>query len=392
MKNEIIPEYGYLSLNHVGEQLCGDSVAVVQPDENTQILVLADGMGSGVKANILSTLTATMMSTMLARNVAFDDCVETILSTLPVCKEREANYCTFTAISVSGGRHAEIYNYDNPEPFLIRGGKSQPLYFLTGEVAGKQIDRAALEVEPGDCIVMMSDGCIHAGVGVTLNYGWELPQIMNFMQANYRADASAKNLATLLVDRCNALYEDKPGDDTSCAVVRIRERKQVNIMFGPPSKPRDDEKACSLFFGLEGKHIVCGGTTAKIAADFLGKPVITSDLEPDPEIPPISTVEGIDLVTEGIVTMNRVVIYAKDYLADNSSFEKWSYKKDGASQIARMLFETATDVNLFIGKAVNPAHQNMQQLSFDVKMRLVDELIDCLEKMGKYSLYKCFYL
>ena len=86
MKNEIIPEYGYLSLNHVGEQLCGDSVAVVQPDENTQILVLADGMGSGVKANILSTLTATMMSTMLARNVAFDDCVETILSTLPVCK------------------------------------------------------------------------------------------------------------------------------------------------------------------------------------------------------------------------------------------------------------------------------------------------------------------
>ena len=101
MKNEIIPEYGYLSLNHVGEQLCGDSVAVVQPDENTQILVLADGMGSGVKANILSTLTATMMSTMLARNVAFDDCVETILSTLPVCKEREANYCTFTAISVS---------------------------------------------------------------------------------------------------------------------------------------------------------------------------------------------------------------------------------------------------------------------------------------------------
>ena len=144
MKNEIIPEYGYLSLNHVGEQLCGDSVAVVRPDENTQILVLADGMGSGVKANILSTLTATMMSTMLARNVAFDDCVETILSTLPVCKEREANYCTFTAISVSGGRHAEIYNYDNPEPFLIRGGKSQPLYFLTGEVAGKQIDRAAL--------------------------------------------------------------------------------------------------------------------------------------------------------------------------------------------------------------------------------------------------------
>ena len=368
----------------MGEQLCGDSVAVVQPDENTQILVLADGMGSGVKANILSTLTATMMSTMLARNVAFDDCVETILSTLPVCKEREANYCTFTAISVSGGRHAEIYNYDNPEPFLIHGRKSQPLYFLTGEVAGKQIDRVSCEVEPGDCIVMMSDGCIHAGVGVTLNYGWELPQIMNFMQANYRADASAKNLATLLVDRCNALYEDKPGDDTSCAVVRIRERKQVNIMFGPPSKPRDDEKACSLFFGLEGKHIVCGGTTSSIVGKYLGKPVRASLTFERSDVPPIAEIEGVDLVTEGVITLSKVIEYAKDAMDKNELYETWSFQRDGASLICRLLFEEATDINFFVGRAVNPAHQNPDlPINFNIKMNIVDELSDCLRKMGK---------
>lgn len=383
MKNEIIPEYGYLSLNHVGEQLCGDSVAVVQPDENTQILVLADGMGSGVKANILSTLTATMMSTMLARNVAFDDCVETILSTLPVCKEREANYCTFTAISVSGGRHAEIYNYDNPEPFLIRGGKSQPLYFLTGEVAGKQIDRAALEVEPDDCIVMMSDGCIHAGVGVTLNYGWELPQIMNFMQANYRKDASAKNLATLLVDRCNALYEDKPGDDTSCAVVRIRERKQVNIMFGPPSKPRDDEKACSLFFGLEGKHIVCGGVTAAVAARYLGKEILPDNVNMDETIPPMSIIDGVDLVTEGMLTLQRVTEYAEDYLGRNSRSFDWNCSLDGASLIASALFEEATDINFFIGTAMNTAYQDEAEYGYKLKMKIGEKLVSQLRAMNK---------
>ena len=383
MKNEIIPEYGYLSLNHVGEQLCGDSVAVVQPDENTQILVLADGMGSGVKANILSTLTATMMSTMLARNVAFDDCVETILSTLPVCKEREANYCTFTAISVSGGRHAEIYNYDNPEPFLIRGGKSQPLYFLTGEVAGKQIDRAALEVEPGDCIVMMSDGCIHAGVGITLNYGWELPQIMNFMQANFRKDASAKNLATLLVDRCNALYEDKPGDDTSCAVVRIRERSQANIMFGPPSKPRDDEKACSLFFGLEGKHIVCGGVTAAVAARYLGKEILPDNVNMDETIPPMSIIDGVDLVTEGMLTLQRVTEYAEDYLGRNSRSFDWNCSLDGASLIASALFEEATDINFFIGTAMNTAYQDEAEYGYKLKMKIGEKLVSQLRAMNK---------
>ena len=357
MKNEIIPEYGYLSLNHVGEQLCGDSVAVVQPDENTQILVLADGMGSGVKANILSTL--------------------------PVCKEREANYCTFTAISVSGGRHAEIYNYDNPEPFLIRGGKSQPLYFLTGEVAGKQIDRAALEVEPGDCIVMMSDGCIHAGVGVTLNYGWELPQIMNFMQANFRKDASAKNLATLLVDRCNALYEDKPGDDTSCAVVRIRERSQANIMFGPPAKPRDDEKACSLFFGLEGKHIVCGGVTAAVAARYLGKEILPDNVNMDETIPPMSIIDGVDLVTEGMLTLQRVTEYAEDYLGRNSRSFDWNCSLDGASLIASALFEEATDINFFIGTAMNTAYQDEAEYGYKLKMKIGEKLVSQLRAMNK---------
>lgn len=135
--------------------------------------------------------------------------------------------------------------------------------------------------------------------------------------------------------------------------------------------------------------MVCGGTTAKLAAAYLGKDVTTSDRMPDPDIPPISAVEGVDLVTEGIVTMDRVLTYAKDYLAGNAQFEEWSYKKDGASLISRMLFETATDVNLFIGRAVNPAHQNLP-FNFEVKMRLVSELVDCLQKMGKIVLINYF--
>ena len=381
--NDLVSEYGWLSVNHVGEQLCGDNVAVVEPDERTQILVLADGMGSGVKANILSTLTATMMSTMLARNVSFDECVRTIIETLPVCKIRKVAYSTFTAVQVRDGRFIEIRNYDNPSPFLIRNGRTQALDYTSDTISGKEIRQCSLTAEPGDCIVMMSDGAINAGVGVTLNYGWELPEIMQFMDANYRKDASAKTLATLLVDRCNALYGYEPGDDTTCAVVRIREKGYVNLMFGPPTKPEDDERMTSLFFAKEGMHIVSGGTTAKIAARHLGQKIIPDNVNMDESIPPMSILKGADLVTEGMLTLQRVLKYAEDFLGPNTEYAHWRSSLDGASLIASALFEDATDVNFYIGCAMNPDHQDEEAVGYRLKMRLVDDLAECLRKMNK---------
>ena len=140
----------------------------------------------------------------------------------------------------------------------------------------------------------------------------------------------------------------------------------------------------SLFFSKEGKHIVCGGTTSSIAAKYLGKKVIPSLNFEDPEIPPIAEIEGVDLVTEGVFTVNKVLEYAKDYLKSNESYTHWGYKRDGASLISRMLFEEATDINFYVGRAVNPAHQNPDlPINFNIKMNLVEELSQCLKEMGK---------
>jgi hypothetical protein len=140
----------------------------------------------------------------------------------------------------------------------------------------------------------------------------------------------------------------------------------------------------SLFFSKAGKHIVCGGTTSSIVANYLRKPItVSKNFEPG-GLPPISFIEGVDLVTEGVVTMNKVVEYAKDYIGENEMFEHWSFKKDGASLISRMLFEEATDINIFVGRAINPAHQNPDlPISFNLKMSIVKELEACLTKMGK---------
>ena len=158
----------------------------------------------------------------------------------------------------------------------------------------------------------------------------------------------------------------------------------MNILFGPPSNRDDADRMMSLFFSKEGKHIICGGTTSSIAAKYLGKPIKTSLRFEVSDVPPIAEIEGVDLVTEGVITVNKVLEYARDALGENKLYEKWGFGHDGASLICRLLFEEATDINFYVGRAVNPAHQNPDlPINFNIKMNLVEELSKCLKQMGK---------
>lgn len=382
--NNLCTDIGYYSLNHVDEQLCGDQVSVVKPDDDTEIVVLADGLGSGVKACILSTLTSKIISTMMAQSMPVEECVSTIASTLPVCKVRGVAYSTFTILKIYGSEEAEIIQYDNPHVIMLRDGKNYVYPETATEMGGKTIYRSKIKLMENDVFILMSDGCVHAGVGMALNYGWQRDNIIEYMEKNYSEDYTAKALTTVLLDECNKLYGYKPGDDTTVCSVKIRKRQQINLMIGPPADPKDVTKMMSLFFSKQGKHIVCGGTTSSLAGQYLGKPVLPSLDYLDPEIPPIATIDGVDLVTEGVITINRVLEYAQNYVTDNDKFNDWSYGLDGASAIARMLFGEATDINFFVGRAANPAHQNPElPIGFNIKMRLVEQLSESLKEMGK---------
>ena len=382
--NKLCADIGYRSLIKYGEQLCGDHVDVIGRGEDTSTIVLADGLGSGVKASILSTLTSRIISTMVAEGLPIEDCVETIAATLPVCSERQVAYSTFTIIRLIDNREAEIIEYDNPAVILLRDGKNCEFPKTALSIGGKTIYKSRIPLRENDIFVAMSDGCIHAGVGMELNFGWERGDIIEFLETLYDVGFTAKTLTTILLDECYKLYGGQPGDDTTACVVRIRRREPMNLLFGPPANRDDCNKMLSLFFSKEGKHIICGGTTSSIAAEYLHKRVVPKLDYLDPEVPPIAEIEGVDLVTEGVITINKVLSYAKDYLEDNESYTQWSYKKDGASQIARLLFEEATDINFYVGRAINPAHQNPNlPINFSIKMQLVSELSDCLRRMGK---------
>ncbi len=382
--NDLCAEIGYKSINHDGEQLCGDHIDIVEQGADSTVIVLADGMGSGVKASILSTLTSKIISTMMAADLPLEECVSTIAATLPVCSVRGVAYSTFTIMHIINSRTIELIQYDNPHIIYIRDGALFDYAKTELSIGGKTIYKSVIRLQEDDIIIAMSDGCPHAGIGIAYNFGWKWEDIAEYMLGMSEGGFTAKVLSTLLIDEVNRLYNGKPGDDATACVIKIRKRVPMNILFGPPSDRDDCDRMMSLFFSKEGKHIICGGTTSSIAAKWLRKPLRPKLSFERSDVPPIAELEGVDLVTEGVITINKVVEYANDYINNNDSYEEWGYSNDGASLISRLLFEEATDINFYVGKAVNPAHQNPDlPINFNIKMNLVQELSKALKLMGK---------
>lgn len=374
-------ESGYTSLNKKNEELCGDRVeSTVCGDYTT--LVLADGLGSGVKANILSTLTSKILCTMVSNEIDIEDCVETILSSLPVCKVRGVAYSTFSVIHMNTTGKGYLFEFDNPQAILLRDCKSRDFAREEMNVLGKTVYKTALDLKAGDIVVVMSDGVIHAGVGMTLNLGWQRPEVMEFLDSNVKPSMSARAVACLLAGVCNDLYLGEPGDDTTVAAVKVREKLNVSLMIGPPVDKSKDDYYISRFLSGEGKKVVCGGTSSQIVARHLKTTVRASFDFPDRDVPPIGFIDGIDLTTEGVLTMRRLLELSEKYVSPKDLTPKTFTKKDGASLLAQMLFEEATDVHFYVGQSINAAHQGLP-IDITMKLKLVESLAANLKKMGK---------
>lgn len=380
------------SFNKNREELCGDKVEVLKT-EDSSIIILADGMGSGVKANILATLTSKILGTMFREGAAIDACVETIARTLPICKEREVAYATFSILQIYRDGEAYLVEYDNPKCVFIRNKEIINYPYQERVIEGKKIREYRFHVELNDCFVLMSDGAIWAGEEETMNYNWEWDDMAAYTLKCTNETLSAARLAAMLSQVCYDLYGQKPGDDTTVAVTRVIRRQVVNIFTGPPSRKEDDERVVHDFMKQEGKKVICGGTSANVASRVLKREIVTLVKHADPKIPPMATMEGLDLVTEGVLTIGSALDLLHRY--ENDDFDEAFFDaldaENGAAKLARLLIEECTDLNLFVGRALNPAHQN-SNLPFDlsVRMNLVEQLKDCAERMGKHVTVKYY--
>ena len=380
------------SFNKNREELCGDKVEVLKT-EDSSIIILADGMGSGVKANILATLTSKILGTMFREGAEIDACVETIARTLPICKEREVAYATFSILQIFRDGEAYLVEYDNPKCVFIRNKEIINYPYQERVIEGKKIREFRFHVELNDCFVLMSDGAIWAGEEETMNYNWEWDDRAAYTLKCTNETLSAARLAAMLSQVCYDLYGQKPGDDTTVAVTRVIRRQVVNIFTGPPSRKEDDERVVHDFMKQEGKKVICGGTSANVASRVLKREIVTLVKHADPKIPPMATMEGLDLVTEGVLTIGSALDLLHRY--ENDDFDEAFFDaldaENGAAKLARLLIEECTDLNLFVGRALNPAHQN-SNLPFDlsVRMNLVEQLKDCAERMGKHVTVKYY--
>ena len=384
----ITVDVAYKSLNKFTEVLCGDKVELLKTDDSN-IMILADGMGSGVKANILATLTSKILGTMFLNGATLEECVETIVETLPICKVRQVAYSTFSILQVFHSGAAYLVEFDNPSCIFIRNGKLVPIPQNIREVQGKKINEYRFQVQRGDALILMSDGTVHAGVGQLLNFGWLWEDIAKYAVKQYALTISAMRLAAAICQACDELYQYRPGDDTTVACMRIINAKPVHLMTGPAQDPSMDEEMVRSFMSGDDstKRIVCGGTSATIVSRILKKRLDVSMDYVDPDIPPIAYMDGIELVTEGVLTLNRVVQLLRRYVKNETVSEDFFLELDkpnGASLVAKMLIEDCTELHLYVGKAINSAYQN-PGLPFDLGIRqnLVEQLKTVVEEMGK---------
>lgn len=373
------------SLNKYGEELCGDKVEIVKT-ENSDILILADGMGSGVKANILSTLTSKILATMMGKGADIESCVDTIAKTLPICQERKVAYATFSILQIFDNQDAYLVEYDNPKCVFIRDKKVVDYPCETRDIAGKKINEYRFKVQKNDCFVLMSDGVIYAGAGEILDLqGWTWENMAEYTLKCTKETLSASRLASMLSGACDDLYIHKPGDDTTIAVARVIERKTVNLFTGPPENKEDDERLMRDFMSMEGKKVVSGGTSANIAARILNKEIMTN-FDEGSGLPPTAKIDGLDLVTEGVLTLAGALKLLKRY--ESADFDADFFDEldadNGAAHLAKLIIEECTELNFFIGTATNEAHRK-SELTFDLSMRmnLVEQMQNLTEKMGK---------
>lgn len=369
------------SLNKKGEELCGDTVKFVKTDRHITI-VLSDGLGSGVKANILATLTAEILITMLEADIALEEVLKTIVATLPICQTRKIAYSTFSIVRVdrSTGRF-RIFNFDNPPFLYLRRGQIERLETTTEIILDRKIKVAAGTLERGDFLGLFSDGVLYAGMGVQLNFGWGWDNIASYVEGILKRPAhNARAIVQSVLRETHQLYGGQVGDDATLVGLYVRQRNPLMIFTGPPLDRERDEAFVERSIEFVGRKVVCGGTTGNIVATYLGETIDIDLSTIRPDLPPIGTLSCIDLVTEGILTLNKATEYLKNCHCDLS---KLQFDNNGAYLLAREILQ-ADSIFFLVGQRINEFYQNpLLPKHISIRRSLIEELVQLLRAHQK---------
>ena len=382
----IFIEIDYFQKKKKGETAAGDVfLAQKSPSGNRMIATLSDGLGSGIKANVLASLTATMISKFALMDIPAARAAEIIINSLPVRSEMGLAYATFTLVDVRRDMSARIIEYDNPPIVILRDNATLEL-----EKARLPIERknkktgprdetlflSELTALPGDRIVFFSDGVTQAGLGSpSFPKGWGIEDVKTHITRAVAGDPliSAGDLAKSLVLAAERTDSAEPKDDISCGVIYFRKPRDLLVVTGPPFRPESDRELARLLREFPGRKIISGGTSAQIIARELGTP-ITNDGPIRAGFPPAAKMEGADLVCEGIITLGAVAEELSRGVDEDRD------PKNPASRVIRLLLDSDR-ITFMVGTKINEAHQDpTMPVELEIRRNVVKRIAALLEE------------
>lgn len=383
--NKLFIEVGSYQHNKYGNLVCGDSVLMQKSiKENRTIAVMSDGLGSGVKANVLSTMTASMALNFRIRREPITRTAKTIMDTLPVDSVRNISYSTFTIVDIESDGNAKIVEYDNPSLILVRQNKIIKLDSKNTIIESKLsntnsenriIKLSDILLQKEDRLIFFSDGVTQSGIGNwNMPFGWgdEVNEfILDAIKDNI--DISARELSRKIVKQSELNDILKPKDDTSCVVFYVREPRKLLICTGPPFTEENDKYLAEIVRDYGGKKIICGGTTSKIISRELNLDILIDLNNVVSPLPPSSKMKGIDLVTEGIITLGSLSSILEQGTPKNLD------QKGPHWDMFRMILD-ADIIDLVAGTKINIAHQDPTlPVELEIRRNVVKKLASLLE-------------
>jgi hypothetical protein len=359
-----------------GEDICGDAVKVTRTPDST-IIVVSDGLGSGVKANVLATMTVELASGLFRGELSMLEILETLIATLPVCKWRNIAYSTFSIARIYDTGHVTVAEYDSPTLLHLRDGvRPEAIESTETTVLERTIRESYFRLKPNDSVMIFTDGIVHAGVGEGLPMGWQEDGILQYVsEAAPSLNGDCAKIADSVAQTALGFWHERPGDDGTVLCARYRKAENATVLTGPPGDRALVGKMLRDFLSRKGCRIACGGTTSHLLADTLGQELVYDERFLDSDLPPIAKLDGVDLVTEGILTLSR----AAEYLSKGRP----EGQMDAATELLDRL-DRADGITFMVGTARNPAHQNTGlPESIFLRRTVVENLAKQLQARGK---------
>jgi len=359
---------------------CGDVFRIEKNREET-LVVLVDGMGSGIKANIFANFYCSkFIELYMGEEFSIRESFKQIVDILHQARGNDSKpYGVISVVRILNNGETTILNYEMPNPiYIARNNHATILKGRSFSLSKEIINEINCYIEEDESLLLFSDGITQSGMGNGYIKGWQNEGVKNFTNRYLLNNKNVKNFLGSLINKSLKISGEKHRDDLTALLIHGRKGKVLNVLTGPPYNKDNDEKVVDNFWKRDGYKAVCGSTTAEIVADKLNKNIKIEENPKNLAAPPRYYIKDINIVTEGAVTLNQV-FHIIDENMEN-------YELDSGVTQLNYFFNMVDKINFIVGRAKNPAHKKniiFKQRGILKREKIIPKIAAKLKEKGK---------